>query len=260
MILNTDNKDDPIFVVNLAQSDPTVTNDLSAEDIRDKLNTMIQSADDDIHRWVSDIFPESNMFIWSESKGNIQRLFRQKYLISNDEVSIIDLPIEVKLVKEFKPTITNEDLDMDQEKLVLTIIGLTTNAFTGDDKDRLMAFSESELMKELAVNTVNKITVEQATEVLTDDGFDFAAYDNFKTNAEPFKAYQTAEKERLDEIKTSITAANSDYTAELLDGKTEAELLVINKMVKGNKTAVRVGPGITPIVNNQTHQSDEYKM
>ncbi len=263
MILNTDNKDDPIFVVNLAQPSPTVTNDLSADDISRKLDTMIQSADKEIFRHVVDIFPESNMFIWSETRGSNHRLFKQSYLVnSNDEVSIIDLAIEVKLIKEFKPTITNEVLEMDQEKLVLTIIGLTTNTLNGDDKDRLMAMSESDLMKELAVKTVNKITVEQAREILTGDGFDFPAFDVFKTNKAAFEDFQKAEKERIDEIKTSITAANSDFTAEMLDGKPEAELLLINKTIEGSKTAVRVHQSRAPSTafNQAADASDEYKM
>lgn len=260
MILNTENPDDPIFVVNLAQD--YTANDLTADDIRDKLNTMIQSADDDIHRWVVDIFPESNTFIWSETTGNNSRLFKQNYSInSNDDISIIDVPVEVKLVKEFKPTITNEDQEMDIEKLVLAIIGMTTNAFTGDDKDRLMALSESALVTELAANTVNDVNVDQAKEVLTSNGFDFDAYDNFATNAEPFKAYQDAEKVRIDEMKESIIAANSDWTPELLEGKSEPELLVINKMVDGNKTATRVGQGKAPVVNSQNApSSDNYDM
>jgi len=266
MILNTDDKDDPIFVVNLAHGlgdGVTQTNDLSADDISNKLNTMIQSADEEIFRHVVDIFPESNMFIWSETRGSNHRLFKQSYLVnSNDEVSIIDLAIEVKLIKEFKPTITNEVLEMDQEKLVLTIIGLTTNAFTGDDKDRLMALSESDLIKELTVKTVNKITVEQAREVLTSDGFDFPAFDSFQTNKSAFEDYQKVEKERIDEIKKTIIAANSDYTAEILDGKPEAELLIINKTIEGSKTAVRVGQGKTPSTafNQAANQSDEYNM
>lgn len=259
--LNTDNPDDPIFVVNLALSQ-VKTNDLSAHDIRDKLNTMIQSADEDIIRWVQDIFPESNLFIWSERKGNLERLFRQGYSISsNDEISIIDIPIEVKLIKEFKPTIINhEDQDMDKTKLVLAIIGLQTNALTGDDQDRLMAMSEFDLIKTLASNTENAVSVDKAKEVLTSNGFDFKAYDNFTANAEPFKAYQEAEDKRIDEIKESITAANSDWTAELLKGKDEAELLVINKTVTGTKTAKRVGAGLAPTANSQAEPLFDYAM
>lgn len=256
--LNTENPDDPIFVVNLAVIS---TNDLTADDMLDKLNTMIQSADDDVLRWVVDIFPESHIFIWSEKAGTSTRLFKQSYSVSsNDEISIIDIPVEVKLQKEFKPTITNEDHDMNNELLVLAMIGLTTNAFTGDDKDRLMAMSESELVNELAVNTENAIDADKAKEVLTANGFDFAAFDSFQTNAESFKAYQEAEKDRLDGIKTSITAANSDYTPELLEGKTEAELLVINKMVESNKTATRAPEGSAPVVNSQAKTSDNYDM
>lgn len=258
--LNTDDPNDPIFVVNLAQ-----TNDLSADDIADKLQNMIQSADEDVIRWVHTglIFPESHIFVWSERQGNSERLFRQSYSVSaTDDISIIDIPVEVKLTKEFKPTITNdEDQEMDKTKLVLAIIGLTTNALNGDDEARLLLMSESELIKELAANTKNAVSVEQAREVLTTDGFDFKAFDNFNTNKAEFEAYQTAEKTRLDEMKEAITATNSDWTPELLADKSETELLLINKTVNTSKTAKRVGSGRSPVANSQTaDMSDEFVM
>jgi len=255
--LNTEDPNDPIFVVNLAQC-----NDLSADDIRHKLHVMIQSADEDVHRWVVDIFPESKVFIWNEEVGNSTRLFKQSYSVSStDEVSIIDIPVEVKLIREFKPTITNEDQDMDKTKLILAIIGLTTNALSGDDEARLSSMTESELIKELAANTKNAVSIDQAREVLTADGFDFKAFDNFKTNESAFKEYQDAEETRLNKIRESITSANSEYTADLLANKSENELLVINKMITGNKIAKRVGTGQAPIANSQAlATSNEYDM
>ena len=257
--LNTEDPNDPIFVVNLA-----VINDVTCDDIRDKLHGMIQSADDDIFRWVVEIFPESHQFIWSEeSPGNkASRLFKQSYSVSStDELSILELPTEVKLTKEFKPTITNEDLEMDQTKLVLAIIGLTTNNLSGEDTKRLMKMSESDLIDEVARNTDNGTSLAHAKKALIADGFDFDSYDKYQLNAKKFNAFVEAEEARIDEIKTSITAANSEYTEAMLKGKSEEELLVINKMIEGTpKHAVRARKGVAPVINSNAADSCDYVM
>ena len=241
MILNTADKDDPIYVVNMD------VNDISMSDIRDQLHTKIQSIDDDVHRWVIDVFPESHIFIWEENQNRDQRLFKQSYSVGeNDEVSIIDIPVRVKLNREYLTTTNQEDDEMNKDILILSIIANANNAFTNDDKERLTAMNESDLVSALCAGVDEK----EAKKLLTANGYDFAAYDNFTANADAFKAFQDAEEKRLADIRESITS-NSDYDADMLKGKNEAELLTINKLIEG-KPSKRAPEGTPPskVVNN----------
>ncbi len=229
---------------------------LSAMDIHEQLNRLIATDNDEIHKHVVDFFPEDKTFLFVMSNGKDRKTFQQSYAIGNDLIALVGEPVEVVLTQKVTPVMqTNEENDMNKELMILAIIGNTHNAFNGDDKARLEAMSESELVSALCV----EVDETQAKKVLTTNGFDFDDYDNFTANKDGFKTYQEAEDKRIKEVKDSIIKANSDYTAELLDGKSETELLVINKMITGDKQTERVAEGKAPGINNSA-QVDNYVM
>lgn len=243
MILNTDDDNDPIYVVNLK------VNELSDNQIRDQLDQLVRSDREDTHTWINEVFTESKAFIFTVSNKTDRKLFKQSFALGEDVVTLVGSPVEVILKKEFKPTMqTNEDQEMDKKLLILSIIANAFNAFTNDDKARLEAMDESELINALCVN----VDEDKAREVLTTNGFDFEAYDQFKANEKSFKEFQESENNRIEEIKTKIIAANSDYTSEILAGKSEEELNIINKMIDGDKHSKRLPQGKAPDINNNS--------
>lgn len=263
LILNTANKDEPIHIVNLVMNEPNqleielnTEHALSASDIHEQLNRLIASDNENIFKHVIDFFPEDKKFIFSMSSKTDRKIFEQSYAVGNDVIALIGEPVEVILQQKITPVMeTNEEDDMNKELTILAIIANSHNAFDGNDKERLEAMSESELVNALCL----EVNETQAKEVLTANGFDFEGYDNFTANKEGFTAYQEAENKRIQEVKDSIIEANSDYTADLLEGKSETELLVINKMITGNKTAVRAPEGKAPATHNSA-QADNYEM
>jgi len=263
LVLNTANKDEPIHIVNLLMNDPgqleielNTEHSLSASDIHDQLNRLIASDNDNIFKHVIDFFPEDKKFLFSMSNDNDRKIFEQSYAVGNDVIALVGEPVEVILQQKITPVIqTNEENDMNKELMILAIIANSHNAFTGDDKARLEAMSESQLVGALCLEVNEK----QAKEVLTANGFNFEGYENFTANKEGFEAYREAEDKRIQEVKDSIIKANSDYTAELLADKSETELLVINKMVEGSKHAVRAHEGKAPTTQNSA-QADNYEM
>lgn len=263
LVLNTSNKDEPIHIVNLVMNEPgqleiklNSDHDLSASDIHEQLNRLIASDNDNIFKHVIDFFPEDKKFLFSMSNGNDRKIFEQSYAVGNDVIALIGEPIEVILQQKRIPVIqTNEENDMNKELMILAIIANAHNAFTSKDKDSLEAMSESALVDALCL----EVNESQAKNVLTANGFDFKAYDNFTANQDGFKTYQKAEDKRIQEVKDSIIKANSDYTAELLADKSETELLVINKMVEGSKHAARAPEGQAPATYNSA-KADNYEM
>ena len=263
LILNTANKDEPIHIVNLVMNEPNqleinldAENGLSADSIHEQLNRLIATDNEERFKHVLDFFPEEKTFIFSMSNKADRKIFQQSYAIGNELIVLAGEPVEVILQQKITPVIqTNEEDDMNKELMILAIIANTHNAFDGNDKERLEAMSESDLVGALCLEVDEK----QAKEVLTANGFDFKAYDNFTANKDGFNDYQEAENKRIQEVKDSIIEANSDYTAELLDGKSETELLVINKMITGNKPAVRAPEGKAPTAYNSA-LADDYSM
>lgn len=263
LVLNTANKDDPIHIVNLVMNQPdqleidlNAEHSLSASDIHEQLNHLIASDNEDIFKHVIDFFPEDKKFLFSISNNNDRKIFEQSYAVGNDMIALVGEPVEVILQQKITPVMqTNEENDMNKELMILAIIANTHNAFNGDDKERLEAMSESQLVNALCVETDEK----QAKEVLTANGFNFEDYEKYVVNKDGFKSYQEAEDKRIKEIKDSIIEANSDYTEELLNGKSETELLVINKMITGNKHAARAHEGKAPATHNSA-QVDSYEM
>ncbi len=243
LILNTGDENDPIYVVNLAE-DLTTINELSVDDITLKLEGLISSNNKEIYRWVLEVFPESKTFIWQESTNEERALFKQTYSIDDDKVLIVDGPVKVELKKEYPKTTNQEGEKMNKDIFITLIIACVNNSFTDNDKTKLNAMNESELVNVLC----SPVDEKQAKEVLTNCGFDFTAYEEFTVNKSAFDAFQITENVKLANMQQEIVA-NSDYTPELLKGKSEAELKTINGLIEKSKLPKRVAEGQAPAIN-----------
>lgn len=230
-------------------------NELSTHQLHDKIHNLIRSpSSSDTHTWLMDIFPDSKTFVFSlEAPQQPRKLFKQTYSVDqNDNITLIDDKIEVVRKEEFIPkTTTNEEVDeMDKSKLVLAIIGNSANKYTVADNDRLMALSDDEIFK--IVNTT--IDADGAKEILTNSGFDFAGYDKFLTNKDNFDAFLKADAESLKTTVDNIVA-NSEYTPDMLKGKSSDELELITNMLTPEKIAARIGEQAHQQVNNSAKNS-----
>ena len=243
LVTNNDiaGKDKEVSIINLNKM--MVVNELSVRELRDQLEVLISPTTDKTWSWICEIFPDSRTIFYKiDQSGQPEQAFKQSYAVDDsDTVSLLDDRKQVERKVEFVEVTNQQEVDdMDKEKLVLALI---TNGLTSKTKDELMAMSESDL----AALVQKPITEDQAREVLTNSGFDFAGYENFQANAESFKSFQESEAERLGKIREEIVT-NSDYTPELLEGKSEAELLILQKTVS-TKPTPRIGHGV---VNSTT--------
>jgi hypothetical protein len=136
---------------------------------------------------------------------------------------------------EIKPT--EEVNDMDREKLVLAAIGNSANSLKGEDKERLMSMSESEIVSAIVNNAI--VDAETATKVVEDMGMtvnskqDSEGYKTFVSNKESFDAYM-ADKEaaRNDKIDTIVNAEGSEVAKEDLVNASEAFLDKLASIIK----------------------------
>ena len=227
-------------------------NELSTDQLHRSLMELIrQPAGSDFFSWVVDIFPDSKTFIYSFEDRNSRKLFKQTYAIDqNDNVTLIDDKIEVIKKEEFIPKTTNhkEGSDMDKSLIVLAIIGNSANKFTVKDNDKLMSMSDDQLAQVVATNEANE---DSAKELLINSGFDFAGYEIYTTNKAAFDVYlddqEKSQKETIDNI-----VANSEYTAEMLKGKSNDELTLLTNMLTPEKVAKRIGEQGKHIQTNST--------
>ena len=134
-----------------------------------------------------------------------------------------------------KPSIKPKEVNnMDKEKLVLAIIGNKQTAFIGDDKDRLMSMSESDLITLLVANVEApkvEATVDEAKTIMVNSGFDLEDYDKYVANKAGYETYLAEQETKRKELVDSIVK-NSDYTEDLLKGKPADELEIICNMLK----------------------------
>ncbi len=226
-------------------------NEVSTSEMHESLEALIRSGvSKDTFSWVRDVFPESKTFIFSvDQTGQDLKHFKQSFAIDqNDVFSLLGDRKEViknpeKFIDKPEPTFNkDEDQDMDKLSVILAIIGNSANTYVVSDKDKLMAMSDADLNQIISTNTDEA----GAKAILTNSGFDFAGYEAYTTNKSAFEAFQASEETKLTELKTTIVA-NSEYTAEMLTGKTRQELTIINSMAKPVKHAARIPEG------GQTH-------
>lgn len=251
LVLNEAGED--ILVCSFALEGELLLNELSTSEMHEALNKLINiGLADNSFAFVIDVFPESKTFIFrSDSK-----LFKQSFAVDqNEEFSLLNDRIEGSIKEEFIPvTTTNQEVDdMDKSKIVLAIIGNSANKFTVADNDRLMAMSDPDLNAIISTST----DANAAKQILTNSGFDFTAYDNFVANKAAFETYLAAEETKLTELKTTIVAS-SDYTTEMLKGKSVEELTVLNSMIKPEtKVAKRIAESTAAVILTHSAATSE---
>lgn len=238
-------------------------NELSCSQIMEQIHSLLRrqhSDDDNAYVWPMEVYPDSRTFVYSlEEKGEARKLFRRSYVIDqNDNIALDDDKTEVIIdYKDRHPTqpeteTEKEVSEMDKSKLVLAIIGNSNNKYTVADNDKLMAMSDADLCA--IVGT--PVDTEQAKALLTNSGdLDLAGYEEFQTNKAAFEAFQKAQADAL-KAKVDHIVANSKFTADMLKGKTEAELDVINEMITPDKETKRA-PQQAAHVQNQANASDQ---
>lgn len=232
LVLN-EGKDDEVMVVNLA------VNELSTSDISEALHELIRDPGRDRFVFINDIFPDSKTFIFTVESDGKSTSFRQSYAIDqNDEVTLLDDRQEG--TKEFTPLTqaNNEVTPMDKLQLVLAIIANAATSYTMADKAMLESLGELEL-----INSVCKAASEDdAKAVLVNAGFDFDAYDAFIVNKPAFDEFVVGRESALKEKRDAIIS-NSEYTEEMLVGKSVDELDVITGLLAVKKPTARIGNG-----------------
>ena len=229
LILN-EGKDNETVVCNLQ------VNELSTSDLHEALNSLIYLQGS--YAWIRDLYPESRTFVYElETQGGTV-LYRQAYAaeVSGEVVLVGDKEAVRRKPNEYESiTNTNEVEEMDKEKLVLAIIGNSVNQFTGEDKDRLMSMSETEIVNALSVEP----TEDKAKSIMTNAGHDFKGYEVYTANKDAFSEFLAGQAKARDELIETITT-NSDMTADMLKGKNVDELTILADMAKP-ATADRAG-------------------
>ena len=216
-------------------------NELSTHQLHDKIHNLIRSpSSSDTYTWLQDIFTDSKTIVFSVEEPNLPRkLFKQTYAVDqNDNITLIDDMIEVVRKEEFIPKTTNtnqEVSNMDKNAIVLAIIGNSANKYTVADNAVLMAMSDDELTSVIATNTLDE---NGAKELLTNSGYDLTSYESFTNNKVEFDAFLASKETKLKATVDNIVA-NSDYTPEMLKGKSAVELDLLTNMLTPEKIAVR---------------------
>jgi len=220
-------------------------NELSTSDLHQSVRELIKTGTSNAYEWIQDIYPDSKSVIYSvEQEGFTKVTYKQTYAVDqNDAVTLLDDKTEViENPEKFitKPTTTNnqEVSDMDKNKIVLAIIGNSANKFTLADVDALNAKTDDQLNSIIATNSLDE---KQAKEFLTTNSkIDFDAVAEYQTNKADFDAFKAEKAEKQKAVIDNIVA-NSEYTSELLAGKSDSELALITNMLTPEKQAVRIG-------------------
>jgi hypothetical protein len=244
VIVNSESGEEAVYVNEL------VANNLTTDELHQAVREAVRAeagAGENVFVWINDIFLDPLSVVYSiDSNGN-EDTFRRSFSI--DDMGAVELVGEAVEVVRRVDYVTLEDAtnptkptesDMDQEKLVLALIGNSSNSFTIDDKDKLMGMSESELVGVMS----QPVTEEKAKSVMNAAGFDFDGYEAFNARKPQFDEFVKAEDAKIKEVTDSIVA-NSDYTPEMLEGKKPDELELIQKLAV-NKSTDRLAPGQAP--------------
>ncbi len=227
----------------------TIKNELSFDDIRMTLSSLIRASIGEDYIWVEDVFED--YFVY-ERDG---KLYKQSYEEKEGSVNIIGLPEQV--VKDVNYVIANrKEVKMDKEKLVVELIANESTQFTEDDKEMLLALNEDVLGKMVPVE--NEEGYEEgndadagAEEATSEEGEGVENTDKPKTVDEYIKEAPAdiqdvlrngveshkAEKDRL--VAGIVANEQCDFTKNELEAKGIQEL---RKLAKITKTVQNGGP------------------
>lgn len=242
LILNEN--DEEIFVYNAQWN----IEDINENEIPKKLQELIKS--DKVTNWLGEVNTEEKYFYFSQCNSmndEIHTKFKQHYDIDHDNKVV--LLNDAEKINSRSQTI-NEVKKMDKAKLVLAIIGNSANKYTVSDNDRLTAMSDDDLLK-----IVSNTDEEGAKKILTNSGFNFTEYDNFVSNKSSFEIY-LENKAKVDKVMIDNIVKNSEYTEDILKGKSSAELDIINNMLTPKKIAKRIAEQGQQQVTNADDNND----
>lgn len=168
------------------------------------------------------------------------RIFKQCFTNTNSVLKLESNRVEVvKNPDQYIPLVNNTEVPkMDKAALILAIITNSANAYTVGDNAKLTAMTDADLMAIVATNTMSEDTAK--TYLATNHAFDATGYADFIANKTAFTAFN-AEKALAEKAVVDHIVTNSDFTAEMLAGKSAEELTVITNMLKGKPVAKRAG-------------------
>jgi len=162
-----------------------------------------------------------------------------------------------KITVNHKLTTNEEEVStMDKAKLVLAIIGNSANSYKLADVEALNAKTDEEIIAIVATNSLDE---KQAKDFLTtNSAINFDEVEEFHANKEAFNKFQADQKVEQKKVIDNIVT-NSEYTAELLAGKSDAELTLLTNMLTPEKKAVRIGEQKQTItVNKESNSKVDY--
>ncbi len=245
VLLNEVPAGDTTFTLNSgAQKDVLVCNlaesvDELQDKVRDAAKEKFETSNN--HVWVFRIlFSPDRVVIELNQGGQGDKLILIPFGYNDaGDVVFTGEGVEVERKESFEPVgnpagINNHQQevdDMDKEKLVLSIIGNSSNAFTGEDKDHLMSLSETQLINAVSEKTYVAISVEKATEVLEKEGitvnakdFDKEGLKIFVENKSEFQTFLAGKAEKRTKMIEDIVT-NSKMSKEDLEHFDDEALL-----------------------------------
>jgi hypothetical protein len=159
-----------------------------------------------------------------------------------------------KIAVNHKLTTNEEEVStMDKAKLVLAIIGNSANSYKLADVEALNAKTDEEIISIVATNSLDE---KQAKDFLTTNSqIDFECLATYQENKPAFDAFQANQKVEQKKVIDNIVA-NSEFTGDMLDGKSTAELTVITNMLTPELKAVRIGEQQSKITTNAEDTED----
>lgn len=227
---------------------------LNAAELLSALNAAIQPSDNVTTAWVSDVLIDKSIVVYNSQDDKGQRTeHKRAYAVDIlGELSLIDDKPVQKQNSTTNPTEPKEanKLDIKIGDLVSAIIATNSNKYTYRDVAALNAMQPVDLLAIVATNVDDN----QAKSIVTNAGFDFAAYDKFVANKDDFTAWQVEQQKASDALVTEIVKNSDFYTVENLKGKPVSELNALHSLVtNAGKTATGLGEGMPhKVTNSQT--------
>lgn len=145
-----------------------IVNELSHDKVRARLHSKLaETKDKDASVWIEDVYDSFFIYYYGGD------LFKQKYLVADDEVSFVEDPVEVMRVTEYRTvdgtfvgnaagtTPSSEDISMTKKEKIDHLI---KNGWKEDDRTFLMELSDERLERLFAPVTINAGPVEEEDE------------------------------------------------------------------------------------------------
>jgi hypothetical protein len=254
----TTNSKSTVFVCNI---------DMTVHDLMQKVDEALTKkfGGEDRDIWSREIFLDSKTAIFRDHKAN--KLFKIAFG-TNEKGDIVFTgePFEVIEERIFKPVPDNSGMsnnskkvdEMDKSIFIPLLIANSHNKFTTADKEKLLSMPDADLVDAIVTNSINTVTVEQATEALEKAGltvnskdFDKDGYEQFVANRDEFNVFtEQKEKARTEMIDTIV--ANSQMTKEDLKSMGDDAVARIAKSLAPSQDFSAMGTVVTNSKDSST--------